>query len=264
MKIHGFALLPLLLVTASAQAFEGEYSLRDSVVTQSARIARRPDGTFGVKLEVTTQRCVGEWAAVGRVVGDVLVVAENGGGGTCSVAIRRTAIGIDVKEFTCDMHGARCSFEGPYTRVGASPAARTMPAPPAGSRDDTAFLRAGSPPAPAPAPKPALAGRFYCAEEINLDPAHAKDPNYRVKPIEPNTTLSIGYDFYYHGGNFAYSWAGDTTTYRSVRVAVSGDTAVYTGPKGTRWTVAPVGGRTVTIRGTGIDGSIRGSACSWR
>jgi len=227
----------VLFLSSPVLAFEGTYASQGGDWRQTAVISKRPDGNFDVKLEVTTPRCVGEANVVGRVGGDLLTTEKDDEGLICSVAIRRTALGIDVKEFTCELHGHRCGFEGHYTRVGNSAKA---------------------------SPPPKLAGRFYCAEEINLDPAHRKDRNYRLKPIEPGQTLSVGYDFYYHDGAFTYSTGGESGTTRQVAVAIAGDVAVYTARNGARWTVSPVGGRTVTIRGTGVPEGIAGYACAWR
>ncbi|MDK9696220.1 MAG: hypothetical protein OEL76_07510 [Siculibacillus sp.] len=251
-------LAAFLILPSAAMAFEGRYSNAESDWRQSAAITENADGTYSVSLEVTTPRCVGGLEAVGRLAGEVLVVDESNDGFTCSVAIRRTAIGINVKEFTCDMHGARCGFEGYYTRLGAA-SAKGKPAAPTAPDDDTAFLLRGTPAPPRP-----IAGRFTCAGEINIEPAKREDPNYRLKPIEPGMTLSVGYDHYYANSAITFSSGGDSTTYRGVRVSIVGDTAVYKGSRGARWEVRPVGGRTVTIRGTGVPDGTTGFACSWR
>lgn len=256
-------LAAVLTLPSTALAFEGKYRSAEDDWQQNAAITKNADGTYSVNLEVTTPRCVGGWDAVGRLAGDVLVVDETNDGLTCSVAIRRTAIGINVKEFTCDMHGRKCSFEGHYTRTGAAPA-KGKPAAPSAPDDDTAFLFEGAPASPAAPPSRPIGGRFTCADEINVEPAEREDPNYRLKPIEPGMTLSVGYDHYYANQAFTFSSGGDTTTYREVRVSIVGDTAIYKGSRGARWEVRPVGGRTVTIRGTGIPGGTTGFACSWR
>lgn len=244
--------LPLVLLwpvgAGAADAFEGTYRYRDGSAHGDATITRKADGGFTAAVTIGVPGCLGELAAVGREAGGVLRMKSADALSSCDVEIRKTATGIEIRELGhCDMRGGRCSFSGPYAAVAGRGPARpeaTAPSAPGAGR---------------------LAGEFYCADETRLTPARMADPNFRLPLPSAGAKLSpLAYDFAFHAGALTVSDGGDATTFRPVKAAVAGDTAVYSGPKGAKWVVRPVGARAPSLSGTGISGAIRLYACSWR
>lgn len=253
--------LILVVFATPAVAFEGSYGSQTGAAWRKATIVPKGAGTYSVDLGVGVPGCVGDLeGAVGKVVGDRLVVDHREEFGACHLDISRSGTGIEIKEGACNMHGGRCSFTGVYPASGKTAAARAAAAP---AVKAAAAPAASAAPAPV-APAPRLAGNFYCADPMNVDPARLRDPNYRVKPPTGPAVGPTSYDYFYHAGAFTYSFAGDAMTWRSVKVAIAGTTATYTGPRDARWTVSPVGAATVVIRGKGLEAGEKAVGCVWR
>ena len=245
--MRGSIFLISLVLATPVSAFEGSYSAENGDAFRRATIAAKGAGSYVVDIEMGVPGCLGDLeGAVGRVVGDALVVDHREEFGACRLDIRRHATGIEIKEHACNLHGGRCSFSGVYAAVGGKKV---------GS--------AAAPTAAAPT-EPRLAGNFYCAAPMNVDAARLRDPAYRLNVPAAGKIDALRYDYSYHAGVFAYSFAGDAYIQRSVKVSIAGTTATYTGPAGARWTVAPVGAATVTIRGKGLEDGEKGVGCVWR
>lgn len=247
MRFDRILLLLVVSWPVGANAFEGTYRYREGTAHGDATITRKSDGGFTAEVTIGVPGCLGELEAAGREAGGVLRMKSTEPLSSCDVEIRKTGTGIEIREIgRCDMHGGRCSFSGPYAAAGRAPA------------------RSDAPPAGAPAAA-RLTGEFYCADETRLSPERMADPNFRLPLPARGAPLSpLAYDFAFHGGALAVSEGGDTTTFRPVKAAVGADAAVYTGPKGAKWVIRPVGARSPSISGTGVTGAVRLHACSWR
>lgn len=239
----------LIALAAPAVAFEGDYGYEKGNAFGSAKI-EKSGGGYVAKFEIGSPGCTGDVETKGRESGGVLTLKATDGG-TCDLAVRHSGGGITVKEIgDCDMHGSRCSFSGPYPRIGAAPAGSATPT---------------EAPATAPGKSGKLTGEFYCADELDLSAEHKADPTYRLSPPKSGAAASpLTYAFSYHAGALTVSDGGDTTTFKPVKVSIRGEEATYTGPEGAKWVVSPVGARDATIRGTGLSGPSDLVACGWR
>ncbi|WP_424360391.1 hypothetical protein [Methylocystis parvus] len=114
---RGFIVALALVAASGAAAFEGRYVAGSKRYAQDLVVAKRADGRFGVKAEVATSGCMGEFEGVGALAGDALVAEAKFENETCALTLRRTKKGVSVEEDHClPFHGAACEFSGAYRK----------------------------------------------------------------------------------------------------------------------------------------------------
>ena len=97
---------------AAAPDFAGRYMQPAAFYRETALIARLPDGSYSVKIDLDFKGCRGAVSAIGRLEGESLIAtAQKDGKEACRLEIRHEPPGVHVFEEDCAaFHGAKCEF----------------------------------------------------------------------------------------------------------------------------------------------------------
>lgn len=260
MTLHSILRVSLawLALHATAEAFEGTYSVGVGRDQSKAIIRRLSDREYRLTVTTTEGACTGRVEARATLSGDVLTTTRGrvpGPGAEvadiCKMTVARTPDGIRIAEETCSIfHGARCGFAGVYRGSGAG---------------RSAGVSGGQAVVSAP---PARLSAFYCKTPETMEPEQQANPAYRVRLPSPDVRPELAYEIFLHGGRFAFPEPGgdpsDLAIIANVRASVGDDVVTVTGRAGQRWTVRPAGGAVVTITGSGLKQPVMARGCVWR